>query len=117
MFENLNTIRKEYPGLEIVIGTDSNHFLDPNVYPGFNFIPDVEKSSTTSKKRTWVQLQTSKANVIVMETKDHLISTRKMKNFFIGTLSGNWMNEKVYLPSDEHPFDHFAICAELLPPK
>jgi hypothetical protein len=94
-----------------VIGVDANHFLDPNVYSGFNFIPDVEKSSTTSKKRTWVQLQSSKSNLIVMETKDHLISTRKVNNFFIGTIHGLWINEKVYLPSNEHPFDHFTIQA------
>jgi hypothetical protein len=33
---------------------------------------------TTSKKRTAVQLQTSKVNKIVIEAKDQIISTLKM---------------------------------------
>ena len=64
-----------------------------------------------------MQLQTSKANVIVMETKDHLVSTLREKHHFIGMINGNWIDEKIYLPCDAHPFDHFVVCAELVKPQ
>lgn len=66
MFSTFGRILKENPGMELILGTDSNHFMDPTLYPGYSFIPNQEKMSTTSKKRTWLQLQTVKANVIVM---------------------------------------------------
>lgn len=117
MFATFDRILKENPGLELILGTDSNHFMDPALYKGYSFIPNQQKMSTTSKKRTWMQLQTSKANVIVMETKDHLVSTLREKHHFIGMINGNWIDEKIYLPCDAHPFDHFVVCAELVKPQ
>ncbi len=72
---------------------------------------------TTSKKRTAVQLQTSKVNKIVIEAKDQIISTLKMvkqqkpKKPWVGMLDGGESNEKVYLPNAMHPFDHFMVCS------
>jgi hypothetical protein len=99
------------------LGADANHFVDPKLFPNYHFVPNAEKTSTTSKKRTWIQLQTNKANVIVMETKDQLISTLKSVNHFVGMTNGNWINQKLYLPCETHPFDHFVVCVDLVADK
>jgi hypothetical protein len=67
-----------------------------------------------------VQLQSNKANVIVIEPKDHLISTRPLlfsenpKSPWVGMMNGSFPGEKVYLPCRDHPFDHFLIFAEII---
>jgi hypothetical protein len=113
MFETIDKVLKENNNLELILGADSNHFMDPKLFPNYNFVPNTEKIATTSKKRTWIQLQSNKANVIVMETKDQLASTLKEVNHFVGMINGDWIDEKLYLPCEEHPFDHFVVCVEL----
>lgn len=92
MFDDINKVLHENGGLQIILGADSNHFMRPSLCPSLNFIPDTEKASTTSKKRTYMQLQSSKANVIVFETKDHLLSTMKARHHFIGMINGDWVD-------------------------
>jgi hypothetical protein len=40
MFATFDRILKENPGLELILGTDSNHFMDPALYKGYSFIPN-----------------------------------------------------------------------------
>lgn len=79
----------------------------------FNIVPEKENDVTTVKKRTAIQLQTKKTNLIVMENKDQIISDLKIKKFHVVMISGGKVSEKTYLPSDEHPFDHFLVYATI----
>jgi hypothetical protein len=60
-----------------------------------------------------IQLQTKKANKLVIEVKDYIISTRIISYKFIGMLNGDLMKETDTLPTNEHPFDHYVLYTEL----
>ena len=60
------------------MGLDSNHFMNPKTYTPYNISPDIEIESTSIKKRTAIQLQTKKTNLIVMETKDQIVTDLKI---------------------------------------
>jgi len=61
-----------------------------------------------------MQTQSSKAEKVVKESKDLIISTLSMTNGRILTITGNPCSDECFLPLDEHPFDHFLVFANLL---
>ena len=67
--------------------------------------------STSIKKRTAVQLQTEKVNLIVMETKDQIVSDLPILESQVTMINGDDTSDKTYLPCEEHPFDHFLVWA------
>jgi len=110
-------VGKEHPGIQIILGLDSNHFMNPDKYPDFHISPAAETQSTTIKKRTAIQLQSKKTNVIVMETKDQIVSSMPIAKSHVVMIDGKNFTDKTYLPCEAHPFDHFLVWAELVPPQ
>ena len=102
---------KDNKGIQIILGIDSNHFMSPDKYTDFNISPGVETESTTIKKRTAIQLQTKKTNLIVMETKDQIVSSLPILKSHTTMIDGKNFTDKTYLPCEAHPFDHFLVLA------
>lgn len=81
MFTTLRAIKATHPLLKIVLGMDSNHFLETqNLFNEegqqiFFIKPDVNDKPTTIKKRTFMQAQLKKAGLAVKEVKDHIATT------------------------------------------
>jgi len=60
-----------------------------------------------------MQVQTSKAEKLIQENKDAIMTTLPVKMNHVMTIDGNKPHDKVYLPLDEHPFYHYLIFAVL----
>lgn len=108
MFKILTKIQQN-ENVYVIMGLDSNHFMSPKDYPRYNIHPAVATESTSTKKRTAIQLQTKKTNLIVMETKDQIVSDLNILESHVTMINGSETSDKTYLPSDEHPFDHFLV--------
>ena len=98
MFKALEEIKEENHDLDIILGTDCNHFMSPKKYTSFNISPSMEVQSTTIKKRTAIQVQSRKTNVIVMETKDQIVTNLDILESHVGMISGKGISDKTYLP-------------------
>jgi hypothetical protein len=72
MFEVLDEVRDAYPDLHIIVGIDANHYLGDR--PPYHIFPSSDKYITTSKQRTYLQLQYNKSNKMVQEVKDAIIT-------------------------------------------
>ena len=66
---------------------------------------------TTVKKRTFTQGQYNKADKVVRESKDKIISTLKIERGSISYITGAEPSNQNLVPTDEHPFDHFVVVA------
>jgi hypothetical protein len=75
--------------------------------------PRDEKQFTTLKRRTYSQAQFHKAEKEVKESKDRIICTKKIISGEICYFSGEKADEKYYLPSHEHPYDHLLCYAKI----
>ena len=64
---------------------------------------------TTVKKRTITQGQFNKADKVVKESKDKIISTLKICDGKISYITGAEPSSQNLVPTDEHPFDHFVL--------
>jgi UDP-N-acetylglucosamine 2-epimerase len=84
MFDTLRQIRTDHPLLKIVLGMDSNHFVDATLLYNeqeqqlFFMVPTLPEKPTTVKKRSFMQAQYSKAGVEVSEVKDHVACSREI---------------------------------------
>lgn len=67
---------------------------------------------TTAKKRTMMQFQFHKSDILVEEAKDYLISSFDLKEGKIETITQHESSNKL-LPNDDHPFDHFVVSAKI----
>lgn len=98
------------------IGVNSNYFLSPIIFP-YNIVPDGNSSdkSTSIKKRTQIQVQSEKANILYIETKTHIVTDFYISEWNIVDIESNKLreDEKAYLPSDKHPFDHLIVKAKI----
>jgi hypothetical protein len=68
---------------------------------------------TTIKKRTFTQGQFNKADKIVCESKDKIISTLKIVDGRTSYITGKKPSKDNLVPTDEHPFDHFVLVTNL----
>jgi len=68
---------------------------------------------TTVKKRTYTQGQFNKAEKIIYDSKDKIISNLKIKEGKISYITGAKPDNQNFVPSNEHPFDHFVVVTEL----
>jgi hypothetical protein len=59
------------------------------------------------------QAQYKKGNISVKESKDKIITTLKIQQGNIYYVSGEVPKKDSYVPSDEHPFDHFVVVTKL----
>lgn len=66
---------------------------------------------TTVKKRTFTQGQYNKADKVVRESKDKILSNLKLLNGKISYITGAEPSSQNLVPTDEHPFDHFVVVA------
>ena len=69
---------------------------------------------TTVKKRTFTQGQFHKADKIIRESKDKIISTMSLTAGRISYITGEQPSDKNLVPTNEHPFDHFIVSARLI---
>jgi hypothetical protein len=107
---------KEYlPKYEIVVGGDLNSFLatDERFGKVFHLYPRYEWEFTTLKKRTYSQAQFHKAELEVKESKDRIISTNNIQFGEVTYFTGEKADDKTYLPSHDHPYDHLLCYAEI----
>jgi hypothetical protein len=72
MFAVLDEIKTAHPELHIIVGIDANHYLGNR--PPYHIFPSTDKCITTSKQRTYLQLQYNKSNKLVQEVKDAIIT-------------------------------------------
>ena len=79
MFEVINEIMNEHPLLKIIIGIDANHFMKNHDTRGLEVIPATETEHTSTKKRTFVQAQFSKADIMTSAVKDHIITNLNIR--------------------------------------
>ena len=68
---------------------------------------------TTVKKRTFTQGQFHKADKVVRESKDKIMSTLIINKGRISYIRGEQPSDTNLVPTNEHPFDHFVISAHL----
>jgi hypothetical protein len=74
MHKNLTEILNLFPSIKLIIGIDANHYMKDFNIPRVQIIPRDEKYPTTIKKRSFIQVQYSKAGIKINEVKDHIIS-------------------------------------------
>ena len=72
MFKVFDSIKNDHPDIKIIVGIDANSFLQNSNYIIY---PNNKNNFTTAKKRTAMQLQTKKSNLLDIKCKDHLITT------------------------------------------
>ena len=87
---------------------DANSYIAP-FDQRLNMFPDKAEIYTCVKKRTSMQAQTSKAEKLVQENKDAIMTTLPFRMRHVMKIDGEKPNEKFYLPLNEHPFDHFLV--------
>jgi hypothetical protein len=88
----MKLLREKFPHLDIICGCDANTFLesfDSNIH----IFPEDKNTFTTLKKRTSMQTQSAKAEQVVKESKDHLISTLDLMGGQILTIDGKVCSE------------------------
>ena len=83
-------IRETYPDYEIVVAGDINSYLDIDgpLAQRYNSYPASKEEFTTLKKRTYTQAQFHKANTVVMESKDKVVTTLPKGECEVTTISG-----------------------------
>jgi len=59
-----------------------------------------------------LQAQLNKANELVNEIKDHIITTLEIKEKYISLIDGS-KSQNELLPNDNHPYDHYVVAAFL----
>jgi hypothetical protein len=113
--KDLVRLRQLLPKYELVVGGDINSFIqpDPNFTPIFSHFPYNEYDITTLKKRTYAQAQFHKAEEEVRESKDRIFSTLNIERGEVRFICDGEANDKSYLPTDEHPHDHFMVVAHI----
>ena len=60
-----------------------------------------------------MQTQLNKAEVIVRESKDQILSNKPMKKRQILTIDNEMPDQNEYLPTAKHPYDHYMVYAEV----
>ena len=77
----------KYSELDIICGMDANSYIKPFKNDLYMF-PDQPEIYTCVKKRTSMQVQTKKAEKLVQENKDAIMTTLKFKKQLVMTIAG-----------------------------
>lgn len=103
------------PKYKLVIGGDINSFMANDAIFGakFHLYPRFEHEFTTLKKRTFAQAQFHKAEEEVKESKDRIMSTANVSFGEVRFLNGNKADASSYLPTHDHPHDHFLVVTKI----
>lgn len=86
---------------------------DPLFASKFDLYPRYEFEFTTLKKRTFSQAQYNKGEREVKESKDRIISSLAIVEGGVIFLDGNKADTTSYLPTHEHPHDHFIVTTKI----
>ncbi len=78
MKNSLNNMKQKCQGYHIVVGADTNSFVNTSNMESFYAYPTTKMDFTTRKKRTFMQAQFNKADAINEECKDQVFSTLKI---------------------------------------
>lgn len=101
----------------LVAGMDSNHFLrNFKLNRHIHKVPNTIHQSTSIKKRSFIQAQLHKADLLVNEVKDHIITTLPIESSWLEVIDGNDSKQEL-LPCEKHPYDHFVVKAKLKVPR
>lgn len=90
---------------------DANQPL--NKIDSFSIFPVAKEFITTSKKRTNLQVQYHKADILDQETKDVIVTSMGLRDSKVETLLQKTCQD-LLLPCEEHPFDHLAVSATIM---
>jgi exonuclease III len=108
----------EFHGKFVCVGGDFNQDLSRHYFQGCSYHTDPAGSD--NKMRTAMQCQLSKVHKHSSAVKDGFIMTRyhfKVKELYSMKLNGERVSrtdrEDHFIPSKEHPTDHFALVAEV----
>lgn len=99
-----------------IVGIDANHhFVYGQIYPA------SETIATTYKARTAMQSQQRKIRQHKNDkpdkgTKDHILTNGQLQNGKILQVQNDKTQELEILPNHNHPFDHYAVSAEVIYP-
>lgn len=63
--------------------------------------------------RTHLQVQFKKAREQSKSGKDYILTNLEIKDYRIEKINGEIAGEGDLLPSDEHPYDHFIVNAQM----
>lgn len=88
----MKILQEKFPHLDIICGCDANSFLE-SFDSKIHIFPQDKNTFTTLKKRTYMQAQSAKAEQVVKESKDHLISTLDLISGQILTIDGKVCSE------------------------
>lgn len=80
-------IKQKYKDLDFICGMDANSYIPPFDKEIYMF-PDSSDIFTTVKKRTSMQVQTSKAEKLVQENKDAIMTTLPLKMAHVMKIDG-----------------------------
>lgn len=113
--QNLCDLKDSKKGYHIILAGDLNSYLAPdeNLKKRFSMFPSDEKAITTIKMRTMAQGQYEKGNIANVESKDKIITDLPIINDSgsITFIDGHTpATNNSYVPTDEHPFDHFLVA-------
>ena len=98
----------------VILGGDLNSYLGAMKEENLNIFPVEEEQITTIKKRTYTQGQFHKADKIVKESKDKIITNLQIRKGQVTYMDGTEPNEHTLVPTNQHPFDHFVVVAQLV---
>lgn len=109
MVQDLEHLANKFPNMKIIVGGDSNAFVDPKLFSQkFKVFPNHPQLPTTKKKRTWLQVQTNKSQQLSTEVKDVIITTMPFTDAKITTIYGKPASGFLFIPDTAHPCDHFV---------
>jgi hypothetical protein len=113
--QTLCDLKDSKKGYHIILAGDLNSYLAPdeNLDKRFSMFPSDDKAITTIKMRTMAQGQYEKGNIANVESKDKIITDLPIINNSgsITFIDGHTpATNNSYVPTDEHPFDHFLVA-------
>ena len=87
--------------MHLIVGMDANHWIESFKLDKLSWIVPIESDQHTSiKKRSYIQAQLHKADVMINELKDHIISTLPITDFRIETIKGMESSKNCLLPNE-----------------
>lgn len=113
LFLALEELVTAHPMLRVIVGANCSQYLAADKNNFLNTVPDTPDEQTSTKMRTYLQAQLSKAGQYTSLVKDHLFSTLPFKEHSIDLIDGSRAVREDLLPNNRHPFDHYLVVGLL----
>ena len=75
--------------MKIIVGADANHFLKESPGNFLKRVPSMEAETTSTKKRTFMQVQFKKGDVEARSIKDQILSTLAIRHHSVNVIDGS----------------------------